>query len=101
MFSHDAHGTRPWRPDSVTRTFRQLCATAGLDNVRFHDLRHYVATRLLAGGIDLRTVAGRLGHTKAGTTLNIYAAFVPDADHQTATLMAHLINQEATLPLAP
>jgi integrase len=98
MFSHDPDGTRPWRPDSVTRAFRRLCTNVRLDNVRFHDLRHYVATRLLVGGIDLRTVAGRLGHTKAGTTLNIYAAFVPDADREAASLMAQLLATPPTRP---
>jgi hypothetical protein len=70
--------------------------------VRFHDLRHYVATRLLAGGIDLRTVAGRLGHTKAGTTLNVYAAFVPDADRRAAKVMAGLLfSHTRKTPQAP
>jgi integrase len=92
MFSHDPDANRPWRPDSVSRTFRRLSTQLDLDNVRFHDLRHYVATRLLAGGIDLRTVAGRLGHAKAGTTLNVYAAFVPDADRDAANVMADLLS---------
>jgi hypothetical protein len=67
----------------------------GLDHVRFHDLRHFVATRLLAGGVDLRTVAGRLGHSTAGVTLNVYAAFVPDADHRAADVMASLLAANA------
>ena len=88
MFSHDPDGNGPWRPDSVSRAFRRLSTKLDLDSVRFHDLRHYVATRLLAGGIDLRTVAGRLGHAKAGTTLNVYAAFVPASDRAAADLLA-------------
>ena len=51
-------------------------------------LRHYVATRLIAGGVDVRTVAGRLGHRNASTTLNVYAQFVPEADHAAAALLA-------------
>jgi integrase len=50
--------------------------------VRLHDLGHFAATRLLTAGIDLRTVAGRLRHPKASTTLNVYASFVPDADRR-------------------
>lgn len=91
IFSRDPDGARPLRPDSTSRAFTRLCRQVGLDHVRFHDLRHFVATRLLAAGVDLRTVAGRLGHSKAGTTLNVYAAFVPDADHQAAEVMATLL----------
>src|SRR4051794_13467251 len=41
-----------------------------------HALRHYSATELLAAGVDLRTVAGRLGHGGGGaTTLRVYAAW--------------------------
>lgn len=60
---------------------------AGLDNVWLHDLRHYVAPELIAQGVDGRTVAGRLGHRNASTTLNVYAQFVPEADQAAAELL--------------
>jgi len=84
VFSSSIDGSRPWFPDSVSRRFRQLCDRAGLRGVRLHDLRHYVATRLLANGVDVRTVAGRLGHRNAATTLNVYAHFLADADRDAA-----------------
>jgi integrase-like protein len=50
-----------------------------------HKLRHYNATELLAAGVDLRTVAGRLGHGGGGTTtLKVYAAWVSEADKRAA-----------------
>lgn len=48
VFSHEPHGGEPWRPDSTSRAFRHLRHDVGLDHVRLHDLRHFVATRLLA-----------------------------------------------------
>jgi site-specific recombinase XerD len=60
-------------------------------NTHLHALRHYSATELLAGGVDLRTVAGRLGHGGGGggaTTLKVYAAFVTEADKKAAGLIA-------------
>jgi integrase len=95
VFSHDRAGGRPWRPDSTSRAFRQLCDEVGLDHVRLHDLRHFVATRLLASGVDVRTVSGRLGHSLASTTLNVYAAFVPDADRHAANVMGRLVTGAA------
>ena len=95
MFSHDADAGRPWRPDSTSRAFRHLCHEVGLDHVRLHDLRHFVATRLLASGVDVRTVSGRLGHSLASTTLNVYAAFVPDADRHAADVIGRLVTVAA------
>ncbi|MGH9153024.1 MAG: tyrosine-type recombinase/integrase [Acidimicrobiales bacterium] len=43
-------------------------------------MRHYVATRLLSAGVDVRTVAGRLGHRNAATTLNVYSQFLAEAE---------------------
>jgi len=91
MFSSTPDGGSPWRPDRVSRSFRRVTREVGLEHVRFHDIRHFVATRLLGAGVDLRTVAGRLGHSHASTTLNIYAAFLPDADQRAAELMALLL----------
>ncbi|MGH9171562.1 MAG: tyrosine-type recombinase/integrase [Acidimicrobiales bacterium] len=73
VLSESPNGSEPMRPDSVTRAFRTLCAKAGVKDVRLHDLRHYVATQLLGQGVDVRTVAGRLGHRNPSTTLNVYA----------------------------
>jgi integrase len=42
--------------------------TAGLGQVRFHDLRHAHASWLLAGGADLQVVKERLGHASIATT---------------------------------
>jgi integrase len=70
-----------------------LVERAGTPGVRLHDLRHYVATRLLAAGVDVRTVAGRLGHRNASTTLNVYAHFVHDADEEAAAVLARLLEE--------
>lgn len=51
---------------------------------------HYVATRLLSAGVDVRTVAGRLGHRNAATTLNVYSHFVPEADQDAAEIPGRL-----------
>jgi site-specific recombinase XerD len=58
-------------------------------STHLHAIRHYSATELLASGVDLRTVAGRLGHSSGGaTTLKVYAAWVARADQQASELLA-------------
>ena len=89
VFSHNA-GVDPWRPDFASAEFRRLRKKLGLDHVRLHDLRHYVATQLLGAGIPLKTVSTRLGHRQMATTSDTYAAYVPAADQAAAEIMAGL-----------
>ncbi len=97
IFSNAADGSVPWRPDSTTRAFRSLCGRAGVTGVRLHDLRHYVATRLLTAGVDVRTVAGRLGHRNPSTTLNVYSHFVPESDQQAAAALGQIFDDAMVL----
>lgn len=47
-----------------------------------HKLRHYSATELIRAGVDVRTVAGRLGHSGATTAVTYCAAWVQEADQR-------------------
>jgi hypothetical protein len=59
-------------PNTVTQRYSRLAARLGVDT-HLHSLRHYSATELIAAGVDIRTVAGRLGHAGGGsTTLRTY-----------------------------
>ena len=95
MFSHDPAGRTPWRPNYVTHAFHHLRKKIGLDAVRLHDLRHFAATILLAGGKDVRTVSGRLGHANAATTLGVYAHFVEASDSDAAEHLGSLLDHAA------
>jgi integrase len=95
VFSHSVDGSSPWHPDSTSRAFRRICQQAGIKGVRLHDLRHYVATRLLAAGVDVRTVAGRLGHRNPSTTLNVYSHFVPETDQEAAKTLGRIFKDAA------
>ncbi len=74
LFSHRPERDVPYDPDTVTHRYSKMCRQLGIDS-HLHALRHYSATELLSAGVDLRTVAGRLGHGGGGaTTLRVYAA---------------------------
>jgi integrase len=99
VFSGDVDGLRPWVPNDVTKDFIRLRNKVGLNDVRLHDLRHFTATRLLAAGVPIRTISGRLGHANASTTLGVYAHFVQDSDRDAAdALGAVLTNAKKTSP---
>ena len=93
LFSADVAGRTPWYPDSASRAFARLCRRSGISGVRLHDLRHYVATRLLSAGVDVRTVAGRLGHRNAATTLNVYSHFLAEVDREAADLLGRILDE--------
>ncbi len=88
VFSHDPDGTTPWRPDYATLAFARLAAQLGIPKIRLHDLRHFAATTMLLNGIDVRTAAGRLGHARASTTLDVYAHYTQPADERASVTLA-------------
>lgn len=92
VFTRSPDGTVPWRPDAATASFARLRHRAGLDHVRLHDLRHYVATTMLSAGVDIRTVAGRLGHRNAATTLNVYSHFLESSDRAAADVLGGIFD---------
>jgi integrase len=75
VFSHP-NGI-PLRPNSVTRAFQTIAESAGLQGVRFHDLRHAHATLMLQQGIHPKIVSERLGHSSVAITLDIYSHVLP------------------------
>jgi integrase len=46
----------------LTTHFRNFCAEHGFD-ITFHALRHSCAIAMLSSGVDVKTAAGRLGHS--------------------------------------
>jgi integrase len=88
IFSNDPAHIRPFNPSSVSHRYARMCAKLGIDS-HLHALRHYSATELISAGVDIRTVAGRLGHGGGGvTTLRVYAAWVAESDKRAASVLA-------------
>ena len=53
---------------NLDREFWKALNIAGIENFRFHDLRHTFATRLIQAGVDIYAVAKLLGHKDIKTT---------------------------------
>lgn len=89
----------PWSIDRAMRSVRKRhvkplprdhakdcrgCLVPGLpEGFRFHDLRHYLASLLIADGADVKVVQARVRHASAKTTLDTYSHLWPDADEST------------------
>ena len=92
VFSRSACGENPLPPNEASAMFRELREESGMRMVRLHDFRHFAATRLLAAGVPVRTVSGRLGHANAATTLGVYAHFIEASDRDAANKLGALIS---------
>lgn len=62
----------------------------------FHDLRHYLASLLIASGADVKIVQARLRHALASTTLDTYGHLWPDADESTRAAVGKVIAARMT-----
>jgi integrase len=99
VFSNDADGQTPWRPDYVTGAWTRLRKSLGLDHVRLHDLRHFQATMLLQSGTSVKDVSKRIGHRDAATTLNVYAHVLESTDRRSADVIGDLL--DGSTPAVP
>ena len=99
---HAKHPSNPWlfpssrtgamyHPDSVATLHQRILKDAGLEHLRFHDLRHTFATLALQNGVDVKTVSGMLGHFSVGFTLDTYAHVTTAAQPEAARTMSGVL----------
>ncbi|WP_285490278.1 site-specific integrase [Amycolatopsis taiwanensis] len=89
MSARKTDASVPYSPDAISRRYKKMAARLKPPiDTHIHALRHFSATELLTAGVDLRTVAGRLGHGGGGaTTLRVYAAWVAASDRKAAEIL--------------
>jgi integrase len=87
ILSIDGWLQTPILPDTITQAWTRIRARAGLDHVRLHDLRHFVATELIAAGVPLPVVAERLGHADQTTTARLYVHPTTEQAFQAGDIM--------------
>lgn len=76
----------------VSHHFHDILDRAGLQQRRFHDLRHSCATLLLVQGVSPRVVMDVLGHSQIALTMNTYSHVIPELKREAAQRMEELIS---------
>jgi len=95
-----------WKSDFERRVFHKALEKAGLRRIRFHDLRHTFASRLLQNGESIVYVKDQLGHHSIKVTVDVYGHLVPGAnkaavDRLDQQALAALAALEARNPAQP
>ncbi len=79
----------------IRRSFLPLLKRAGIQRIRFHDLRHSAASLLLEQGTHPKLVAELLGHSRISTTLDLYSHVTPAMHHEAAATMDALLGDRS------
>lgn len=81
----------PIHPDRLSHRFQDMLEKHDLPRIRFHDIRHTVASLLLHNNIPVKNISEMLGHSDVTTTLKIYGHVLEEAKKDTAIKMADII----------
>ena len=67
---------RHFDDSKVRKAFKRALRDAGLDEVRFHDLRHHTFGTIAVQAFPLTDVKAMMGHADISTTM-VYVHYVP------------------------
>lgn len=104
ILEHEKHPDNPYMfpspktetmydPDSFRHTHEKILAAAGIEHIRFHDLRHTFATLSLQNGVDVKTLSNTLGHYSAGFTLDTYTHATQRMKREAAETIGSVVDQ--------
>lgn len=83
-------------PDAITRRFQRICSKAGF-KFRFHDLRHYQASIMLAEEIPDKYAMERMGHSSSNMLRNVYQHTISEEQRRfSAKLNARIAERLST-----
>ena len=77
-------------PQTPTKQFDKFLKKHGLKHIKLHSLRHTSATLLLYGGINIRQVQSRLGHSEIETTQK-YLHYLSEADVEAVNVLTNML----------
>lgn len=78
---------------TVYNNYKRIVKELGLENKRFHDLRHTYAVAAIESGDDIKTIQGNLGHSTASFTLDVYGHVTKSMRQSSAAKMQDYINR--------
>jgi integrase len=84
-------GGTPIDPGVVSHNFHRLAKRAGLEGVRFHDLRHTFASILLQRGAKPKVISEALGHASVAFTMDVYSHIIEGMQEEAMALLDEVL----------
>ncbi len=78
------------------RDYARVLKQAGLQHFRPHDMRHTMATLMLAEGVHPKIVQERLGHSRIDMTMDTYSHVLPNLQREAANRLDAVISGTRT-----
>ena len=83
---------KPFDPGVLTHNFARIAKRAGLENVRFHDLRHTFASLMLLRGAKPKVISEALGHSSIAFTMDIYSHIIEGMQSDAMALLDEVLS---------
>ena len=82
---------KPLDPSMLSHEFARIANQAGLENVRFHDLRHTFASLMLLRGAKPKVISEALGHASVAFTMDIYSHIIEGMQEDAMALLDEVL----------
>ena len=96
---------KPLDPGVLTHNFARIAKRAGLENVRFHDLRHTFASLMLLRGAKPKVISEALGHSSVAFTMDVYSHIISGMQEDAMALLDEVlpagVNKNSVANLSP
>jgi integrase len=82
---------KPIDPCVLTHNFTRMARAAGVQGVRFHDLRHTFASLMLLRGAKPKVISEALGHSSVSFTMDVYSHIIEGMQSDAMALLDEVL----------
>ena len=82
---------KPIDPGALSHAFNRIATRAGLEGVRFHDLRHTFASLMLLRGAKPKVISEALGHGSVAFTMDVYSHIIEGMQEDAMALLDEVL----------
>ncbi|MBI4215921.1 MAG: site-specific integrase [Chloroflexi bacterium] len=82
---------KPMDPGVLSHAFARMARKAGLEGVRFHDLRHTFASLMLLRGAKPKVISEALGHSSVAFTMDVYSHIISGMQEDAMALLDEVL----------